>query len=62
MKFRDGSLLYHHGTGKMYLVSTKKLRRIQSPFVMDQLNLKFKDAVWVTDEEIQLHETGAPLT
>lgn len=58
MKFRNGSLLYSQANGSMYLVSGSKLRRITNPFALDALNLHRKDAVWVSPDELNLHEMG----
>lgn len=61
MRFRNGSLLYHHGSGSMFLVADSKLRRITNPLTMELLNLKRQDAVWISDEELNLHEMGQEL-
>lgn len=58
MKFRNGSLLYSQSDGKMYLVSDNKLRHIVSPDVLLRLNRSRSEAVWVSEEEINLHEKG----
>jgi hypothetical protein len=62
MKFRNGSLLYCQADGKMYLVSNKKVRHIKSPDILTGLSMKRKDAVWVSEDEIKLHEEGEPLS
>lgn len=61
MKFRNGSLLHCQADGKMYLVSEHKLRHIKNPDVLDGLNRKRTEAVWVSEDEINLHEKGEPL-
>ncbi len=61
MKFRNGSLLYSQATGKMYLVSDNQLRHITDPDWLDALGFKRSEAVWVSSEEINLHEMGEPL-
>lgn len=61
MKFRNGSLLYHQANGSMYLVSENKLRHITNPDWLEALGFKRNDAVWVSDDEIKLHEMGATL-
>lgn len=61
MKFRNGSLLYSHASGKMYLVSDSKLRHITNPDWLDWLGFKRTEAVWVSAAEINLHEMGASL-
>lgn len=61
MKFRNGSLLYHHADGSMYLVSEGKARKITNPFVLDHLNIDRKDAVWISTEELRLQELGNEL-
>lgn len=61
MKFRDGSLLYSHADGKMYLVSDRKLRHITNPDVLTALGANRKEAVWVSLDEINLHKLGETL-
>lgn len=61
LKFRNGSLLYSQASGKMYLVSDFKLRHITNPDALIQLGATRKDAVWVSEAEINLHEMGEPL-
>ncbi len=61
MKFRNGSLLYSQADGKMYLISDNKARHITSPDILTGLGIRRQDAVWVSEDEIKLHEEGAPL-
>ena len=61
MKFRPGSLLWCQADAKMYLVSDNKVRHITSPDILSGLGMSHKDAVWVSEDEINLHEKGAPL-
>lgn len=61
MKFRNGSLLYSQANGRMYLVSDNKLRHITNPDWLGWLGLTHQDAVWVSEDEIQLHEIGMTL-
>jgi hypothetical protein len=61
MKFRNGSLLYSQANGSMYLVSDGKLRHITNPDVLEQLAIERKSAVWVSKEELNLHEMGLEL-
>lgn len=61
MKFRNGSLLYSQASGRMYLVSANKLRHIINPDVLTALGRKRSAAVWVSLDEINLHEKGEPL-
>lgn len=61
MKFRDGSLLYSHASGKMYLVSNHLLRHITNPDWLPHLGFDRNEATWVSEAEINLHELGAPL-
>jgi hypothetical protein len=61
MKFRNGSLLYSQANGSMYLVSDGKLRHITNPDVLDQLAINRNEAVWVSKEELNLHEMGLEL-
>jgi hypothetical protein len=61
MKFRSGSLLWCQADAKMYLVSDNKVRHITSPDILSGLGAKHNDAVWVSQDEINLHEQGDPL-
>lgn len=61
MRFRNGSLLYSQANGKMYLISENKRRHITNPDWLENLSLNRRDAVWVSDDEINLHEEGEPL-
>lgn len=61
MKFRNGSLICSQSDGKMYLVSEFKLRHIQNPDWIPDLGFTRDRAVWVSDEEMNLHEIGEPL-
>lgn len=61
MKFRNGSLLYSQASGSMYLVSDNKLRHITNPDWLTRLGARRADAVWVSLNEINLHEKGEPL-
>lgn len=61
MKFRNGSLLYSQSDGKMYLVSNNKLRHIVNPDVLPRLARTRSEAVWVSQDEINLHEKGEVL-
>ena len=61
MKFRPGTLLFSQASGKMYLVSDHKLRHITSPDILAGLGAERNDAVWVSLDEINLHEEGEPL-
>lgn len=61
MKFRNGSLICSQSDGKMYLVSEYKLRHIKNPDWISNLGFTRDDAVWVSDEEMNLHEIGEPL-
>jgi hypothetical protein len=62
MKFRNGSLLYSQADGSMYLISDGLARRIKNAEVLTFLNIKRKDAVWVSSEEINLHERGLDIS
>lgn len=58
MKFRNGSLLYCQADGKMYLVSNNEVRHITNPDVLTNLQLSRQEAVWVSEDEINLHKKG----
>lgn len=61
LKFRNGSLLYSHASGRMYLIVNGKLRHITNPDILDALGYHRSEAVWVSLDEINLHEKGEPL-
>jgi len=61
MKFRNGSLLYSQASGRLYLVSDNLLRHITNPDWLEMLSLDRASAVWISKEEIQLHEMGTTL-
>lgn len=61
LKFRNGSLLYSQASGRMYLVSDGKLRHITNPDVLERIGAGRYDAVWVSLDEINLHEKGESL-
>ena len=58
LKFRNGSLIYLHQTGSIYLIVGSKKCRISNPIVLENLGAKPSDAIWVTPEEANLHEDG----
>lgn len=59
--FRDGSLIYNIADGKLYLISQNKRRHIISPDVYQLLNIHPRDAVVVSNYEVNLQELGEPL-
>lgn len=61
MRFRNGSLLYSQADGRMYLISDNKRRHITNPDWLEWLGIDRRDAVWVSENEINLHEEGEPL-
>lgn len=61
LKFRNGSLIYSLADGKMYLISEGKRRHIQSPDVMERLNLKITELLYVSLDEVNMHMEGEPL-
>lgn len=58
LKFRNGSLIYLHQTGSIFLIVNARKRRIMNPLVLENIGAKPSDAVWVTPEEANLHEDG----
>lgn len=58
LKFRNGSLIYLHQTGSIYLIVGGEKRRISNPIILENLGAKPSDAVWVTPEEANLHDDG----
>lgn len=62
MGFRDGTLIYNIANGRLYLVSGNKVRHIQSPDVFARYGLDRSKAIEVSQEEVNLHNEGEPLT
>lgn len=58
MKFRNGSLLYSHASGRMYLIIQGRLRHVTNPDVIEALGFSRSDALPVSLAEINLHEKG----
>ena len=54
--FRTGSLLYNDGV--YYFVSGSSLRKISSPDIFIAFGLDTQKALWVSDEELNLHKAG----
>ena len=61
MRFRSGCLLYSQSSGRLYLVSEGRLRQVMNPDTLGALGLSRNDAVWVSAEEIAIHQKGEPL-
>lgn len=59
--FRDGSLIYNIADGKLYLISQNKRRHIVSPDAYELLGINPRNAVIVSDYEVNLQELGEPL-
>lgn len=62
LKYRNGSLIHNYADGKLYLISEGKRRQIVSPDVLQFLGLRLVDAVDVSQDEINLHEEGEPIS
>lgn len=60
--FRDGTLLRNTVDARLYMVAKSKLRPVLSPDVLTRLNINYSDAILVSQEEINLHAEGEPLT
>ena len=54
--FRTGSLLYNDG--RYFFVSGNEKRKISGPDVFLTFGLDSQRAIWVSDEELELHKTG----
>lgn len=57
MKFRNGSLLYSHADGNIYLVVSGK-RCLIDKEVLAKINASVSDAIDVSPDELNLHELG----
>ena len=66
MKFRNGSLIWNLDDGKIYLIEDGTRRHVVSPDVFIRLGLDpsktMKEVMWVSKDEISLHELGKELT
>lgn len=60
--FRNGSLLHNVADGKFYYVSNNKLRHIQNPDWFDEYGLGIIEFVNASQQEVNLHDEGEPLT
>ena len=54
--FRSGTLLYN--SGNFYIISGNVSRRIANPDVLTTFGLSVDQAVWVADEELEIHKNG----
>lgn len=65
MKFRNGSLIFNLGDGKVYLIENGKRRCIVNADFFYTLGLDpskyMKEVTWVSQEELKLHELGEDL-
>jgi hypothetical protein len=61
MKFRTGSLIYNASEGRIYYIQGNKRRPLLSGFTLERLGASLKDVVYVSLDEIQLHELGETL-
>lgn len=59
--FRDGTLIKDISDGRIYIVSKRVARQIVSPDALDMLGKKRSDAIWVSKDEIKIHEKGEDL-
>jgi len=60
--FAERSLLLDFASGKMYLVSENKLRRITNPDWLDVIGARYDDFITVSEKELKLNELGDDLT
>lgn len=60
--FRDGSLIYNLGDGKIYLVSNNERRHVKSPEALERIGASVKSPVLVSDYEANLQRLGVDLT
>ena len=61
MKFRNGSLITNISDGKIYLIVEGKRRQIINPDVLETIGATTKDVVFVSHDEVKLHELGETL-
>lgn len=61
MKFRNGSLIKAINGGKIYLIVENKKCKIISPDVLTLVNASVESAIYVSDEELNLHIDGDDL-
>ena len=59
--FRDGSLIRNCSDYKLYFISKRQRRLVTDPSILYAMGLHPKNAVWVSDFEVQLHEEGENL-
>jgi hypothetical protein len=59
--FRDGSLIYNLGDGKIYLISNNERRHIKSPEALELVGARITDPVLVSVYEANLQRQGADL-
>lgn len=62
MKFRNGSLIHNLADGKLFLIENGLRRHITSPNVLLTIGAKVDEAVTVSQEEVNLHDEGEPLS
>lgn len=60
--FRDGSLIYNLGDGKIYLIANNERRHIKSPEALELVGVRITDPVLVSEYEANLQRQGADLT
>jgi hypothetical protein len=58
MRFRNGSLIHNLADGKIYLIAEGRKHHMVSPDAFDKIGAKTKEAVTVSLDEINLHESG----
>lgn len=59
--FRDGALVRACSDSKLYFISKRQRRLVTNPSILYAMGLHPKDAVWVSDFELLLHEEGENL-
>jgi hypothetical protein len=60
--FRDGTLIHNMGDGRLYLISGTKRRQITNPDVFERFGWSARGAVYVSQQETDLHPEGEVLS
>lgn len=56
--FRDGSIIRSIKTSTIYIISKREKRCVSNPDLLASFGLTIQDALWVSEDELLLHNTG----
>lgn len=57
--FRDGTVIYDFSSGRTFFIADNKRRHVVEPNALARFGRDFKrDAVWVSEEEANMHQDG----